>query len=182
MAKRIWILPTANDGQKFRVCKTTGGFGIEAVKICYLSLAFSILGLWAIGAFMMIIARVVNRDVIVFPLCVILFMLAMTMGMIWHCIRLRRQKPLLSYASATQQFSLPRQSVVFDRAQIEGFVVLDKSQKEERPCLELRIKARNLGARRVMRVETRHELEPIVRLLESETGLNVLFNHSRAKV
>jgi hypothetical protein len=182
MAKRIWILPAANDGQQLRVRKTTEGFSIEGATISYLSLAFSILGLWAIGAFMMIVARIVDRDVIAFPVFVIIFMLATTVGMIWHCIRLRREKPILSYASATQQFSLPRQRVVFDRAQIEGFVVLDKSRQEERPCLELRIRTRKVGARRVMRVETRRQLQPIIRLVESETGLNVLFDQSRAKV
>jgi hypothetical protein len=53
---------------------------------------------------------------------------------------------------------------------------------EERPCLELRIRTRKVGARRVMRVETRHQLQPIIQLVESETGLSVLFNQSRAKV
>jgi hypothetical protein len=181
MAKKTLILPSSA-GQKFHVRKTTEGFAIEGEKISYLGLAFSILALWVIGAFMMVIARIVDRDVIAFPVCIILFMLAMTVGMIWHFIRLRREKPILSYASVTQQFSLPRQSVVFDRAQIEGFVVLDKSQMEERPCLELRIRTRKVGARRVMRVETRHELQPIIQLVESETGLSVLFNQSRAKV
>jgi hypothetical protein len=147
-----------------------------------LSLAFSILGLWAIGAFMTITARIVNRDLIAFPVCVILFVLAMTVGMIWHGIRLRREKPILTYASATQKFSLPRQGALFDRAQVEGFVVLDKSRQEQRPCLELRIRTRTVGAPKLIRVETRRQLEPIIRLLESETGLSVSSNHSSAKV
>jgi len=106
----------------------------------------------------------------------------MTVGMIWHSIKLRREKPFLTYTSTTQEFSLPRPGMRFPGDRVEGFVVLDKSRQEQRPCLELRIRTRSFGARRLLRVDTRGQLQPIIRLIESETGLSVLDGRSVAKV